>query len=135
LEEVPAMTNGYVANIKKAAKENDYFRDVIFTAAKSQLVLMSLQQDEEIGMEVHDGDQIIYLVDGEGFAVLDDSKHEIDKGSVVFVPTGVRHNVVNTGDEPMKLFTIYAPPQHAAGTVEPKKERAYVEDLEEEIAE
>jgi len=128
------MTIGYVANIKKAAKENDCFRDVIFTAAKSQLVLMSLQQDEEIGMEVHDGDQVIYLVDGESFAVVGDFKHEIEKGSVVFVPTGVRHNVVNTGDEPMKLFTIYAPPQHAAGTVEPRKERAYVEDLEEEIA-
>jgi len=129
------MTYGYVANLKKAAKENDCFRDVLFTAPKSQLVLMSLQQDEEIGMEVHDGDQVIYLVDGEGFAVVGDSKHEIEKGSVVFVPTGVRHNVVNTGDEPMKLFTIYAPPQHAAGTVEPRKERAYVEDLEEEIAE
>ncbi|HVD01467.1 MAG TPA: cupin domain-containing protein [Candidatus Dormibacteraeota bacterium] len=129
------MNNGYVVNIKKAAKDNEYFRDVVFTAAKSQLVLMSLQPDEEIGMEVHDGDQVIYLVDGEGFAVLDGSKHDIKKGSIVFVPTGVRHNVVNNGDEPMKLFTVYAPPQHAAGTVEPKKDTVHVEDLEEEVVE
>ena len=129
------MTKGYVANIKKAAKENEYFRDVIFTATKSQLVLMSLRPGEEIGMEVHDGDQIIYVVDGEGLVVLDDSEEDVEKGSIVFVPTGVRHNVVNNDDEPMKLFTIYAPPQHAAGTVQPKKDRAQVEDLEEEMAE
>jgi mannose-6-phosphate isomerase-like protein (cupin superfamily) len=129
------MTKGYVANIKRAAKENKYFRDVIFTAAKSQLVLMSLQPGEAIGMEVHDGDQIIYVVDGEGFVVLDDSKQDVEKGSIVFVPTGVRHNVVNNDGEPMKLFTIYAPPQHAAGTVQPKKDKVHVEDLEEETAE
>jgi len=129
------MTKGYVANIKKAAKENEYFRDVIFTATKSQLVLMSLRPGEEIGMEVHDGDQIIYVVDGEGLVVLDDSEEDVEKGSIVFVPTGVRHNVVNNDDEPMKLFTIYAPPQHAAGTVQPKKDKAHVEDLEEEMAE
>jgi mannose-6-phosphate isomerase-like protein (cupin superfamily) len=129
------MNNGYVANIKKAAKHNDYFRDVIFTAAKSQLVLMSLKPDEEIGMEVHDGDQVIYVVDGDGFAVLNDSKHDIEKGSIVFVPTGVRHNVVNNGDEALKLFTVYAPPQHAAGTVEPEKDTARVEEPAEEMAE
>jgi len=129
------MTKGYVANIKKAAKENEYFRDVIFTATKSQLVLMSLRPGEEIGMEVHDGDQIIYVVDGEGLVVLDDSEEDVEKGSIVFVPTGLRHNVVNNDDEPMKLFTIYAPPQHAAGTVQPKKDEAHVEDLEEEMAE
>jgi len=129
------MTKGYVANIKKAAKANEYFRDVIFTATKSQLVLMSLRPREEIGMEVHDGDQVIYVVDGEGFVVLDDSKQDVEKGSIVFVPTGVRHNVVNNDDEPMKLFTIYAPPQHAPGTVQPKKDKVHVEDLAEEMAE
>jgi mannose-6-phosphate isomerase-like protein (cupin superfamily) len=129
------MTKGYVANIKKAAKDNEYFRDVIFTATKSQLVLMSLQPGEDIGMEVHDGDQVIYVVDGEGFVVLDDSKEDVEKGSIVFVPTGVRHNLVNNDDEAMKLFTIYAPPQHAAGTVQPRKHKVHVEDLEEEMAE
>jgi mannose-6-phosphate isomerase-like protein (cupin superfamily) len=126
------VTKGYVANIKKAAKDNENFRAVIFTATKSQLVLMSLQPSEEIGMEVHDGDQSIYVVDGKGFVVLDDSKHDIEKGSIVFVPTGVRHNVVNNDDEPMKLFTIYAPPQHAAGAVQPKKDTAKREASREE---
>lgn len=118
------MTKGYVADIKKAAKDNDYFRNVIFTGAKSQLVLMSLRPDEEIGMEVHDGDQIVYLVEGEGLAVLDGEREEIEKGSIVFIPTGVRHNIVNTDDKPMKLFTIYAPSQHAAGLVQPEKEES-----------
>ena len=116
------MTNGFVTNIKRAAKENENYRDVLFTAGKSQLVLMSLHCGEEIGMEVHDGDQILYVVDGDGFAVLDGSEQDIEKGSIVFVPAGVRHNVINTDDDPMKLFTIYAPPQHAPGTVEPRKE-------------
>lgn len=129
------MTKGYVVNIKKAAKANEYFRDVIFTGTKSQLVLMSLRPGEEIGTEVHDGDQIIYVVDGEGFVVVDNSKLDIEKGSIVFVPTGARHNVVSNDDEPMKLFTIYAPPQHAAGTVQPTKDRVNVEDLEVDMAE
>jgi len=129
------MKNGYVADIKKAAKDNEDFRNVIFTAGKSQLVLMSLRPGEEIGMEVHDGDQIMYLVEGEGFVMLDDSRQEVEKGSIVFVPAGVRHDVVNSDDEPMKLFTIYAPPQHAAGTVQPRKEKARAEALEEELAE
>jgi|SRR5579864_2189759 len=131
------MTTGYVADIKKAGKENDYFRNVIFTGAKSQLVLMSLRPDEEIGTEVHDGDQVIYLIEGKGFAVLDDVVQEIEKGSIVFIPAGLRHNIVNTDDKPMKLFTIYAPPQHAAGAVQPKKDKkeARFAELEEELAE
>lgn len=132
------MTKGYVADIKKAAKDNNNFRDVIFTATKSQLVLMSLRPDEEIGLEVHDGDQIIYLFEGEGVAVLDGEKNEIEKGSIVFVPAGVRHNIVNGDKRPMKLFTIYAPPQHADGTVEPtrdKGEEVHFSELEAELAE
>jgi mannose-6-phosphate isomerase-like protein (cupin superfamily) len=111
------MTQGYVLNIKKAAKDNDYFRRVLFTGTKSQLVLMSLRPGEEIGAEVHKVDQILYVVDGEGKVVLDGVDKEFDKGEIVFVPAGVHHNVINTDDEPMKLFTVYAPPQHAAGTV------------------
>lgn len=129
------MTTGYVADIKKAAKDNDYFRNVIFTGAKSQLVLMALRPGQEIGTEVHDGDQVIYLIEGDGFAVLDDARKKIEKGSIVFIPAGVRHNIVNTDGEAMKLFTIYAPPQHAAGTVQPKKEMPLSEELEEELAE
>ncbi|HXN78873.1 MAG TPA: cupin domain-containing protein [Candidatus Dormibacteraeota bacterium] len=111
------MTQGYVVNIKKAAKDNDFFRKVLFTGTQSQLVLMSLRPREEIGTEVHKVDQILYVVDGEGKVVLDGVDKELDKGEIVFVPAGVQHNVINTDDEPMKLFTIYAPPQHAAGTM------------------
>jgi len=111
------MTQGYVVNIKKAAKDNDFFRKVLFTGTKSQLVLMSLRPGEEIGAEVHKVDQILYVVDGEGKVVLDGVDKEFDKGEIVFVPAGVQHNVINTDDQPMKLFTIYSPPQHAEGTV------------------
>ena len=115
------MSNPFVADLKKAAKTNDFFRQVLFTGANSQLVLMSLEPGEEIGVEVHEVDQILYAVDGEGDAILDGVRHSFEKGMVVCVPAGVRHNFVNTDDEPLKLFTVYAPPQHAAGTVHETK--------------
>jgi mannose-6-phosphate isomerase-like protein (cupin superfamily) len=115
------MTQGYVVNIKNAAKDNDFFRKVLFTGTKSQLVLMSLRPGEEIGTEVHKVDQVLYVVEGEGKVVLHRVDREFEKGDIVFVPAGVEHNVINTEDEPMKLFTIYAPPQHAAGTMQRTK--------------
>jgi len=124
------MTQGYVVNIKKAAKDNDFFRKVLVTGTKSQLVLMSLRPGEEIGAEVHKVDQILYVVDGEGKVVLDGIDKEFEKGEIVFVPAGVQHNVINTDDEPMKLFTIYAPPQHAPGTVH--RTKAVAEEAERE---
>lgn len=111
------MPEGYLADIKKAAKDNDYFRKVLFTASHSQLVIMSLLPGEEIGTEVHKVDQILYVVDGEGKVVLDGVSKEFEKGMIVLVPAGVQHNVINTDDDPMKLFTVYAPAQHAVGTV------------------
>ena len=119
------MDNGYVADIKKGAKENDNFRKVLFTTGRSQLVLMSLKPSEEIGREVHDGDQIIYIVDGKGFATIGEKTTDIAKGSVLFIPAGVQHNVENTDDEAMKLFTVYAPPQHKAGIVEREKDERW----------
>lgn len=116
------MQKGYVLEIKKEAKDNEFFRKVIVTAEKSQVVLMALQPGEEIGMEVHDGDQIIYVVEGDGLVVLDGAEHEVEKGVLIVVPAGVRHNLSNTEDEPLKLFTIYAPPQHAAGLIQPARE-------------
>ena len=124
------MTEGYVVGIKKAAKDNDFFRKVLFTGTKSQLVLMSLRPGEEIGAEVHKVDQVLYVVDGEGSVVLGGVDKEFVKGEIVFVPAGVRHNVINTGVEPMKLFTIYAPPQHAPGTVH--RTKAVAEEAERE---
>ena len=110
------MVKPFVADIKDAAKENAYFRKVVFTGPHSQLVLMSLLPGEEIGSEVHDVDQVLYAVDGEGKVVLDGVEQRFEKGAVACVPAGLRHNVINTDDEPLKLFTVYAPAQHAPGT-------------------
>lgn len=126
------MSRGYVADIKQKAKENENYREVLYTAKDSQVVLMSLRPGEDIGLEVHDGDQVLYFVAGAGFVVLDDVKHDVGKGSIAVVPAGVRHKVVNTGPEAMKLFTVYAPPQHAAGLVQPVKGADSIETRGEE---
>ena len=118
------MTVPYVADLKHLAKHNENFREVVFTGDHSQLVLMSLPPGEDIGLEVHEVDQMLYAVKGEGTAVLDGAEHDFEKGGVVCVPAGVQHNVVNTGDEPLQLFTVYSPPQHAAGTVHRTKAEA-----------
>jgi mannose-6-phosphate isomerase-like protein (cupin superfamily) len=123
------MQKGYVLEIKKEAKDNECFRKVLVTAEKSQVVLMSLQPGEEIGMEVHDGDQIIYVVEGEALVVLDQEEEDVEKGSLVFVPAGVQHNLSNSDDRPLKLFTVYAPPQHKAGTVQPTRKDAEMKEM------
>jgi mannose-6-phosphate isomerase-like protein (cupin superfamily) len=107
----------FVGDIKKAAKDNDYFRKVLFTGAKGQLVLMSLRPGEAIGEEIHEVDQVIYVVDGEGKVVIEHVAQAFDKGDIVYVPAGTLHNVINTEEESMKLFTVYAPPQHPDRTV------------------
>lgn len=112
---------GYKLDLKETAKDNDYFRKVLFTGEHAQLVLMSLEPGQEIGFETHAVDQFIYVVDGEGECTLAGETYEFEKGEAIFVPAGVEHNVVNTDDEAMKLFTLYAPPQHPAGTVQETK--------------
>jgi mannose-6-phosphate isomerase-like protein (cupin superfamily) len=94
----------------------------VFTGAHSQLVLMSIEPGDDIGLETHEAvDQILYAVDGEGTAMLNGVEYEFKKGGVICVPAGMEHNFVNDGDEPLRLFTIYSPPQHAAGTIERSK--------------
>ncbi len=116
--------NGYIINIEQASKENNNFRKVLYTAKNIQLVLMSLLPGEEIGEEVHELDQFIRLDAGTGKAVLNGVEHEIGDGSAVVVPQGVRHNIINTGEEPMKLYTLYAPPDHKDGEVQATKAEA-----------
>jgi len=115
---------GYIANIEEVTKENNYFRKVLYTAKNSQLVVMSLKPGEEIGEEVHELDQFIRLEQGLGKAVLDGVEHEIKDDYAVVVPAGTKHNVINTGTEDMKLYTIYSPPEHKDGTVHKTKEEA-----------
>lgn len=119
------MVEPRVIEAKKAAKENSAFRKVLFTGTRSQLVLMALLPGEEIGTEVHtDVDQLLYVVKGGGVAVFGNSTESFAKGAVFCVPAGTTHNVINTGDEPLKLFTVYSPPQHADGTLHATKAEA-----------
>ena len=114
-----------LSDIEKLTKENTFFRKVIFTGDHSQLVLMSIPVGEEIGEEVHAGiDQLLFIVEGDAEAILDGEViHAPDEG-VVIVPGGVRHNIKNIGDEELKLYTVYAPPEHPEGTVHKTKEEA-----------
>jgi mannose-6-phosphate isomerase-like protein (cupin superfamily) len=115
---------GYVINVEKASKENENFRKVLYTARYSQLVLMSLKPGEEIGEEVHGLDQFLRIEEGTGKAILDGVEHEIKDGSAIIVPAGTRHNVINTGDKPMKLYTVYSPPNHRDKVLHKTKEVA-----------
>lgn len=109
---------GFVQNIEELSVNNTDFRRVLYTAKHSQLVIMSLQPGEEIGMEVHDHlDQFLRVESGTGEAILDGVHHPIRDGFAVVVPAGADHNIVNTGSEPLKLYTLYAPPEHRDGVV------------------
>ena len=116
--------NGYVTNIEQLSLENDNFRKVLYTAKHSQLVLMSLLPGEEIGEEVHDLDQFIRVEAGEGKAVLDGVEHTVRDGFAIVVPAGTRHNVINTGTENLKLYTLYSPPEHKDGVEHRTKQDA-----------
>ncbi len=120
---------GYIGNIEKETKENDNFRKVIYTAKNSQLVVMSIQPGDEIGEEIHDLDQFIRIEEGKGKAVLGDNEEEVEDDYAVIIPAGVKHNVVNTGDKPLKLYSIYSPPEHRDGVIH--KTRAEAMDDEE----
>lgn len=119
---------GYVVNIEKATKENGNFRKVLYTAKNSQLVLMTLKPGEDIGEEVHTLDQFIRVEEGEGKAVLDDVEHKIEDGSAVVIPAGTKHNIINTSDSEIKLYTIYSPPEHRDGVIHVTKDEAIADD-------
>ena len=115
---------GWVGNIEEATTGNTYFREALFTGSALQLTVMSLGPGEEIGVEMHDDrDQFIRVESGRATVTLGPSKdevtetHHLEDDWVVIVPGGTWHNVVNDGDENLKLYSIYAPPEHPAGTV------------------
>lgn len=115
---------GYVADIEKLSLENDTFRTVLYTDKNSQLVVMSLLAHEEIGEEVHDVDQFLRVEAGNGEAVLDGISHPIKDGSAIIVPSGTKHNIINTSETSMKLYTLYMPPHHRDGVVHKTKAEA-----------
>jgi len=113
---------GFHDNIETLTAANSDFRRVLYTGKHLQLVLMTLQPGEEIGSEVHDGiDQFFRFEAGEGVVVIDGTEHRVADGSGVIVPSGARHNVRNSGDRPLKLYTIYGPPEHQDGITQATK--------------
>ena len=117
---------GFNANIEKDTIENTNFRKVLYTGKHSQLVLMSLKPNEDIGMEVHpDNDQFFRIEKGEGKCIIDGNEYVISDGSAIVVPAGAEHNVINTSSvEDLKLYTIYSPAHHKDGIVRATKEEA-----------
>lgn len=127
------MMTGYVGNIEEETLKNTFFRRVLFTAPHSQLVLMSLQPKEDIGMEIHQKvDQFFRIEQGEGKVILNGEEHLVKDGDVVVVPAGTQHNVINTSsNETLKLYTIYSPPNHRDGVVHRTKQEALADKSDE----
>jgi len=117
---------GYKIDIEKAATENDNFRKVLYTAGHSQLVLMSLKANEEIGKEVHpDNDQFFRIEAGHGKCTIDEYEYRLNVGDAIVIPAGAEHNVINTSKtEPLKMYTIYSPAHHKDGIVRATKHEA-----------
>ncbi len=108
---------GFVRNIETLAVGNTDFRRVLYTATNCQLVLMSLDAQADIGEEVHTLDQFFRVEQGSGTAVLDGVRTDINAGFAILIPAGTKHNIINTGNDPMKLYTLYSPPNHRDGVV------------------
>ncbi len=126
---------GFNANIEKETLENNNFRKVLYTGKHSQLVLMSLKPKEEIGMEVHpDNDQFFRFEKGQGKCIIDGNEYMLGDGSVIIVPSGAQHNIINTsGSEDLKLYTIYSPAHHKDGIVRATKAEAEKKENDEEF--
>jgi len=129
------MAKGFCSNIEKDTLDNENFRKVVYTASHCQLVLMTLQPNEEIGMEVHkDNDQFFRFEKGTGKVFIDDNEYDVTDGSAVIVPAGSQHNVVNVSEtETLKMYTIYSPAHHKDGVVRATKAEAEDPANEEEF--
>ncbi len=116
--------SGFVTDIESATLANEDYRRVLFTGPNTQLVLMTLQPGDEIGSEIHaDHDQFIRIERGDGAVMLDGVKHRLSDGVAMVVPAGVEHNVINTSrNEPLRLYTLYSPPEHPPGTIHRTKQ-------------
>lgn len=118
--------NGYITDIERDTVANEDFRRVLFTGPNLQLVLMTLQPGEDIGLETHDDhDQFVRIEAGSGVARLNGAESRLQDGSIVLIPAGVEHNIVNTSStEALRLYTLYSPPEHPDGTVHHTKKEA-----------
>lgn len=114
----------YLTHIEDATIRNDMFRRVLFTAEHSQLVVMSLKPGEDIGTETHRLDQFIRVEAGRGTACLNGTEYPLEDGTAIVIPGGTEHNIINSGPEALKLYTIYSPPEHKDGVVHVSKRDA-----------
>ncbi|MFA6512419.1 MAG: cupin domain-containing protein [Patescibacteria group bacterium] len=121
---------GFITNIENETEENTNFRKVLYTAPNSQLVVMNLRVGEEIGMETHELDQFIRIERGTGKAILDGEDFALKDGDAVVIPQGTAHNILNTGDEPLLLYTVYSPPAHKDGTIHMTKKEAEADEAD-----
>lgn len=117
---------GYLANIEEKTLSNNNFRQVLYTGQHAQLVVMSLEPNEDIGLEIHEiVDQFLRVEKGKGKIILNGEEHLLKNGDAIVVPAGVKHNVINTSSEDqLKLYTVYSPPHHKDGTVHKTKNDA-----------
>ena len=122
---------GFVDDIEELTEGNDDFRRVLYTGKHLQLVLMALKPGEQIGEEVHeDRDQFFRVEAGQGEVSIDGQRHAIKDDDAIVVPAGARHNVINTGKQSLKLYTLYGPPEHRDGVVHPTKADAVEEHFD-----
>ena len=123
---------GFNSNIEKDTLANNNFRKVLYTGKHSQLVLMSLRPNEDIGMEVHnDNDQFFRFEKGQGKVIIDGNEYTVSDGSAIVVPSGAKHNVINTSSrDDLKLYTIYSPAHHKDGIVRATKAEAMANEAE-----
>ena len=124
----------YQINILQKTQANENFREVLFTGARSQLVVMHIPPGGEIGTETHGRvEQVLFFLSGTGKAILDGKESRLQAGDVVVVTPGTRHNFVNDGHEPLKVYTIYAPPNHIHGRIHETKAKADADVADEEF--
>ncbi len=119
---------GFIGNIEQLTLENTNFRKVLYTAHNSQLVLMSIAVNDDIGEEIHQLDQFIRIESGRGKVILDGIEHEIEDDTAIVIPAGTKHNVINTGVSDLKLYTIYSPPEHKDGEIHQTKSDSLVNE-------
>ncbi len=123
---------GFHGNIEELTEENTHYRKVLYTGKHSQLVLMRLLPGEEIGLETHtENDQFFRFESGEGKVIIDGNEYQVKDGDGIIVPVGAKHNVINTGKEDLKLYTLYSPAHHRDGLV--RSTKAEAESHEEEF--
>jgi mannose-6-phosphate isomerase-like protein (cupin superfamily) len=120
---------GYFGNIEELTEENTDFRRVLYSGSKLQLVLMAVPPGSELGGEIHaDTDQFFRIEEGKGMVVVDGVNHKVAEGDGIVVPAGAHHNVICTGHDPLKLYTIYGPPHHRDLLVQKTKAEAHPSD-------